>query len=138
MILGLAESGKSTIIRSVIEGEKPKLGERYEATIRYQRKRKKIAGTELIIFDLGGQVRFLDRFIGDLSEFIFSEVSTFIFVIEPMKVAEFTRAKYYLEVSLEKLQQYSPNTIVYALVHKVDLIPSKLVEKVTNDVKKYL
>ncbi|MFX0115972.1 MAG: ADP-ribosylation factor-like protein [Candidatus Hodarchaeota archaeon] len=137
-MLGLAESGKSTIIRSVVEGKTPRLGERYDATIHYQRTRKVIAGTELVIFDLGGQTRFLDRFTGDLSEFVFSETNVFIFVIEPLKVADFSRAKYYLELSLEKLQRFSPNAQVYVFLHKIDLLPGSLVEKASANIKNYL
>lgn len=138
VILGLAESGKSTIIRSVVEGETPKLGERYNATIHYQRIRKVIADTELVVFDLGGQIRFLDRFTGDLAEFVFSETDIFIFVIEPLKVADFSRAKYYFELSLEKLQQFSPNAQVHIFLHKIDLLPSDLVENASNNIKTYL
>ncbi|MHA2233528.1 MAG: ADP-ribosylation factor-like protein, partial [Candidatus Hodarchaeales archaeon] len=136
--MGLAESGKSTIIRSVVEGETPKLGERYDATIHYQRKRKVIADTELVVFDLGGQIRFLDRFTGDLAEFVFSETDIFIFVIEPLKVADFSRAKYYFELSLEKLQQFSPNAQVYIFLHKIDLLPTKMVETASKNIRNYL
>ena len=63
VFLGLAESGKSTIIDSVIEGKIPQLGGKYDATINYQRKIKMLCGIEINIFDLGGQTRFLDRWV---------------------------------------------------------------------------
>ncbi|MFX0185832.1 MAG: ADP-ribosylation factor-like protein [Candidatus Hodarchaeota archaeon] len=138
VILGLAESGKSTIINSVIEGIKPQRGERYSATINYQRKKKILCGVELSIFDLGGQTRFLDRFTGDLAEFIFSDVDVFIFVIEPLQVADFSRAKYYLELALEKLTQYSSEASIYFFLHKIDLVPDRYIDKISNTVKSYL
>ncbi|MHA2227337.1 MAG: ADP-ribosylation factor-like protein [Candidatus Hodarchaeales archaeon] len=140
VILGLAESGKSTMINGVIEGLKPRLGDKYDATINYQRKAKSFYGTEIIILDLGGQTRFLDRFTGELAEFVFSDVETgaFIFVIEPLQVTEFSRAKYYFELTLQKLDQYSPNSLVYVFLNKMDLLPPELSKKTSETIKEYL
>ncbi len=138
VFLGLAESGKSTIIDSVIEGKIPQFGGKYDATINYQRKIKMLCGTELNIFDLGGQTRFLDRFTGDLSEFVFSDVDVFIFVLEPLQVADLSRAKYYLELSIEKLDQFSPKANVHILLHKMDLLPERLVDNVSDYITSYI
>ncbi|MFX0016099.1 MAG: ADP-ribosylation factor-like protein [Promethearchaeota archaeon] len=138
VFLGLAESGKSTIIDSVIEGKLPQLGGKYDATINYQRKIKKICGIELNIFDLGGQTRFLDRFTGDLSEFVFSDVDVFIFVLEPLQVVDLSRAKYYFELSLEKLTHFSPNAKIHILLHKMDLLPERLADNIFDDISSYL
>jgi len=137
VFLGLAESGKSTIISSVIEGTIPQLGGKYDATINYQRKIKVLCGTELNIFDLGGQTRFLDRFTGDLSEFVFSDVDVFIFVLEPLQVVDLSRAKYYLELSLEKLDQFSPKANVHIFLHKMDLLPERLIDNVFEYITSY-
>ncbi|MFX1507562.1 MAG: ADP-ribosylation factor-like protein [Promethearchaeota archaeon] len=138
VFLGLAESGKSTIINSVIEGTIPQLGGKYDATINYQRKRKLLCGTELNIFDLGGQTRFLDRFTGDLSEFVFSDVDIFIFTLDPLLAIDLSRAKYYLELSIEKLDQFSPKSIIHVLLHKMDLLPERLVNNVSDHITSYL
>jgi len=140
VILGLAESGKSTIINGVIKGIKPQLGGKYDATINYQRITKIICDYEFLILDLGGQTRFLDQFTGDLAEFVFSNVDegAFIFVIEPLRVAEFSRAKYYFETSLQKLNYYSPNSLKYIFLNKMDLVPPEKTKKTTDLIKKYL
>jgi len=138
LILGLAESGKSTIIKVVIEGKVPKKNERYKATIDYERKQKVIAGTELTIFDLGGQTAFLDRFTGELSEFIFSGVKALVFVVDSIQITEISRAKYYLDLSLKKLDQYSPESTVFVFQHKTDLIPKKLKAEVGTTIRDYL
>lgn len=140
IILGLAESGKSTIINGVIKGIKPQLGGKYDATINYQRIAKDLCDYELLILDLGGQTRFLDQFTGDLAEFVFSNVDegAFIFVIEPLKVAEFSRAKYYFETSLQKLDYYSPNSLKYIFLNKMDLVPPEKSKKTIELIKKYL
>lgn len=138
LILGLAESGKSTIIRVVTEGIIPKKEEKYHATIDYERKQKVIAGTELTIFDLGGQTAFLDRFTGELSEFIFSGVKSLVFVVDSMEIKDISRAKYYLDLSLKKLDQFSPESSVFCFQHKADLIPKKMTREVSNTIKEYL
>jgi GTPase SAR1 family protein len=138
VLLGLAESGKSTIIKSVIEGAKTDLGERYSATINYQRKLIHLCGYEISLFDLGGQTRFLDKFTGDLSQFVFSNVDSFIFVIEPLQSAYFSRAKYYFELSLEKLKLFSPEARIAIFLHKIDLIPAQNLNNISQDLKKYL
>lgn len=140
VILGLAESGKSTMINGVIKGIRPQPGDKYDATINYQRFNQKFCNTELSIFDLGGQTRFLDQFTGDLAEFVFSDLErgAFIFVIEPLKVAEFSRARYYFELSLQKLDYYSSNSLIYIFLNKIDLLPRKYTENTSTLIRDYL
>ncbi|MHA2175895.1 MAG: ADP-ribosylation factor-like protein [Candidatus Hodarchaeales archaeon] len=139
LILGLARSGKSTIINVVNEGKivSPP-GDDYNATIDYERKHKVIAGTELTIFDLGGQTAFLDRFTGELSEFIFGGVKSLVFVVDSIEIKGISRAKYYLDLSLKKIAQYSPEASIFIFQHKADLIPKKMREEVRNTIEEYL
>jgi hypothetical protein len=122
----------------VTEGKIPKKDADYHATIDYERKQKVIAGTELTIFDLGGQTAFLDRFTGELSEFIFSGVKTLVFVVDSIEIKDISRAKYYLDLSLKKLTQYSPEATVFVFQHKADLIPTKMREEVRKTIQEYL
>ena len=82
ILLGLAESGKTTILKVVSEGYIPDKKAPYSATIDYERKNISLFGKTLTIFDLGGQKGFLDRFIGELAGFIFSKVKIMIFVVD--------------------------------------------------------
>ncbi len=138
LILGLAQSGKSTIIKAVTEGKIPSKNDIYEATIDYERKQKVIAGTELTIFDLGGQTTFLDRFTGELSEFIFGGVKSLVFVIDSIDIKEIQRAKYYLDLSLKKLNQFSPESSIFLFQHKADLVPKKMRDEVRRTIREYL
>ncbi|MFX0171291.1 MAG: ADP-ribosylation factor-like protein [Candidatus Hodarchaeota archaeon] len=138
LILGLARSGKSTIIRVVTEGKIPRKDEDYHATIDYERKQKVIAGTELTIFDLGGQTAFLDRFTGELSEFIFSGVKTLVFVVDSIDIQGISRAKYYLDLSLKKIDQYSPSASIFIFQHKADLVPKNMKGEVRKTINDYL
>jgi signal recognition particle receptor subunit beta len=102
------------------------------------RKKIVIAGKELIIFDLGGQTNFLDRFTTELSDFIFSGVKGLIFVVDSMEIKEISRAKYYLDIALKHLVKYSPNASTYLFQHKTDLIPGKLREEVNKTINDHL
>ncbi len=140
VILGLAESGKSTMIQSVIEGIQPSNDDKYNATINYQRFSKIINEIDFSFFDLGGQTRFLDRFTGDLSEFVFSGIDSgaFIFVVDALKVTELSRAKYYFELSLQKIKEFSPITKIYIFTNKMDLLPPESRANVSNIINDYL
>ncbi|MHA2173469.1 MAG: ADP-ribosylation factor-like protein [Candidatus Hodarchaeales archaeon] len=138
LILGLQASGKTTIIQTVTEGHIPKKEEKYLPTIDHERKKVVIAGTELIIFDLGGQTIFLDRFTSELSDFIFSGVEVLIFVIDSFEIKDISRAKVYLDLSLNKLVQYSPTASAYLFQHKTDLIPDNLREEVRETIFDHL
>ncbi|WP_455140274.1 ADP-ribosylation factor-like protein [Candidatus Hodarchaeum mangrovi] len=138
VLLGLAETGKSTIIKNALEGIITRPGEKYDATINYQRKIKRLCGLEIIIFDLGGQTRFLDKFTGDLSRFVFSDIDAFIFVIDPLQTALYSRSKYYLELSLERMKIFSSNAEIFVFLHKMDLIPRPDRDIISDNLKKYL
>ncbi|WP_455142091.1 ADP-ribosylation factor-like protein [Candidatus Hodarchaeum mangrovi] len=138
LILGLAESGKTTIIRAVTEGKILSKETNYNPTIDYERKQKVVAGTEITIFDLGGQTAFLDRFTGELSEFIFSGVKVLVFVIDSLNIPEIQRAKYYLDLSLKKINQFSPEASIFIFQHKTDRVPKNLRDEVKQTIYEYL
>ncbi len=138
LILGLQASGKTTIVNAVTEGHIPTEEEEYLPTIDYERKKIMIAGQEIVIFDMGGQISFLDRFTDGLSDLIFTGVKALIFVVDSVKVKELEQAKYYLDVSLAKLNEYSPTAFAYLFQHKTDLIPENLKEEVRKTISDHL
>ncbi|MFX1533204.1 MAG: ADP-ribosylation factor-like protein [Promethearchaeota archaeon] len=138
ILIGLAESGKTTIVKVVTEGYTPDKKAMYKATVNYKRKNTTFLGKKLTLFDLGGQIAFLDRFTGDLAEFIFTNVQTLIFVIDVANAAELSRIKYYFDLTIKLLNHFSPMTPTYVLFHKVDLISKNKVEETTEMMKNYL
>ncbi|MFQ6123333.1 MAG: ADP-ribosylation factor-like protein [Candidatus Heimdallarchaeota archaeon] len=127
LLMGLAESGKSTIVSVAFEGHSPPPRDaRYDATLEYIRKNIEVNGEKLTIFDVGGQRAFLDRFTGELAEFIFSEASALIFVVDLTKLEELSRAKFYFDKCLKNLEQFSPTAQVFLFLHKKDLITDEL------------
>jgi hypothetical protein len=55
-----------------------------------------------------------------------------------MEIKDISRAKYYLDLSLKKLTQFSPDASVFLFQHKTDLIPKKLRSEVKKTINEYL
>ncbi|MFW9996762.1 MAG: ADP-ribosylation factor-like protein [Candidatus Odinarchaeota archaeon] len=146
ILIGLAESGKTTIIRVITEGYVPDRKAEYTATLDYERKKITLMGKRLTLFDLGGQKAFLDRFTGELAQFMFSKVKVMIFVVDIMDVNALSRARYYLDLALNNINHYSPTALIYVFLHKTDLITMDNIEdssknkldNFTKNVKTYL
>ena len=138
VLLGLAESGKSTIIKTIRDGKPPEGKPSYTATVNYERSNQTIFGKKLTLFDLGGQTNFLDRFNGELAEFIFSNVKAFIYVCDITKFEELSRAKYYLDLAFTNLDKYSPHALKYIFLHKVDLVREDMIPEITENMKDFL
>ncbi|MHA2333518.1 MAG: ADP-ribosylation factor-like protein [Candidatus Hodarchaeales archaeon] len=138
ILIGLAESGKTTIIKVISEGYVPNRKEQYKATIDYKRKEITLLGQKLTLFDLGGQKVFLDRFTGELAQFVFSKVKSLVFVVDIEKVSQLSRAKYYLDLTVEKLNLYSPTAPIYVLLHKNDLVANEKMEEISKHLQTYL
>lgn len=134
VLFGLARSGKTTI-RKWLFNERDKY---LHATIDYETHTQIINNTEIEFWDLGGVTAFLDRFVGELAEVIFTGVTTLVFMVDSLKINELSRAKYYLDPCIEKIDQYSPEATVMIFQHKIDLIPKKLREEVCQTIKDYL
>ena len=95
-------------------------------------------GKKMTLFDLGGQVAFLDRFTGDLAEFIFSDVTALIFVVDLINVSELSRAKYYFDLAIKRISKFSPGAKLYCFLHKIDLIDHSKITDIAENMKKYL
>ena len=117
--MSLTMSGqRSTCYKILNEGWMPHKDHDSPPTIDYDRYEKTVLGIEFTLFNLGGQTAFLDRFIGELSEFIFSGVVSFIFSVDALEIKKLPKAKYYFDLALKKLTQYSPSASVFLFIHK--------------------
>ena len=136
--MGLAQSGKTTIVKVTAEGMIPQKKADYTATLDYKRNTYDLFGTKVSMFDLGGQKSFLDRFIGELAEFVFSSVSVLIFVVDVSNMDTISLAKYYYEMGKKTLKKYSPEAETKILLHKMDLIDAKKKDDFIISVKEFL
>ena len=136
VIMGLAKSGVTTVMRRFIYPQRPPLDpkEEWDVTIDYETHQK----GRLTFYDLGGHIAFLDRFIGPLAEFIFSEINTLVFVVNSIGIVDVARAKYYLDKALDLVFQYNPEASAFLFQHKIDLIPASLKEELRWTIESYL
>ena len=138
IIMGLAQSGKTTIVKVTAEGYIPQKKAEYTATLDYKRNTYDLFGTKISMFDLGGQKSFLDRFIGELAEFVFTNVSALIFVIDVSNMDTISLAKYYYDMGKKTLAKYSPKAKTKILLHKIDLIDKSKKDDFLESVKEFL
>lgn len=137
--MGLYASGKSTIKSVVFEGKDPKdfIDKAYSATINYQRDIKSMIGTEFQIFDLGGQENYLNDFVGEKAEFIFNNVLALVWVVDVNAVENVSISKFYFDKAVENLVKYSPDAIIFCLLHKIDLVLGHMVDDILGMLKDY-
>ncbi len=122
LFMGLGASGKSSIRSVIFEGKDASEVADYAATINYTRSSKSLIGTAFQIFDCGGQESFINTFIGDQAEFIFSDVRMLIWVVDVSNFDQVSTSKFYFDHAITKLYEYSPDAEIYCLCHKVDLV----------------
>lgn len=137
LVSGFGMPGVTSVTAVLLTG-RPFINDYYAATIDYERTTIKIRGTDIVVFDLGCQTAFVDRFTGELSEFIFSGVNTLIFVIDSLNIQCLPRVKHYLEKEIDCLKKYSPEATYYVFLNKIDKIPKKMKEEVIDSITTYL
>ncbi|MHA1996386.1 MAG: ADP-ribosylation factor-like protein [Candidatus Hodarchaeales archaeon] len=138
VISGVANVGTTTVARSVAEGHSPSEITEYQYTLGSNRFQRQVEDVELVIYDLGGQTSYQDQFIGELAEQTFSRVHSFVWVVDSIEIKDLSRAKYYFDQSLFHLSQYSPNTLVFIFLNKIDLIPIRMREEVIMTFRDYM
>lgn len=137
ILMGLAQSGKTTIIKVAAEGYTPNKNAPYSATIDYRRKTYNLFGKEVSMFDLGGQKSFLERFVGDLASFIFTNLKVLVYVVDITQISELSLCQYYLDLAVENIKKYSPKAEIHIFLHKLDLIDKEKKENYIEDIKEY-
>lgn len=136
LFMGLGHAGKSSIKSIIFEGKKQEDVETYAATINYTRSSKNIIGSAFQIFDCGGQEAYIANFVGEQAEFIFSDVSVLVWVIDASNSDQLSTSKFYFDLAIKKLSQYS-NAIVFCLIHKIDLILKHNRKEMLNLIEQY-
>ena len=122
LFMGLGASGKSSIKSVVFEGKSLESVKDYSATINYTRSTKNIIDSAFQIFDCGGQESFINVFVGEQAEFIFSGVSILVWVIDVSNFDSVSTSKFYFDHAVNRLHQFSPEGVIFCLFHKVDLL----------------
>ena len=143
LFLGLAQTGKSSIIKVVFENMEPEKTSSLPATVGLKREFLDFSGYSLNVYDVGGQITYLEEAFLDLRESIFSYLKVLFFVVDSSKLLDLTTAKKYFERAYSNVQEYSKDAKISVLAHKMDLIPQegrvKAIELISEffDVRKY-
>ncbi|MFX1285667.1 MAG: ADP-ribosylation factor-like protein [Promethearchaeota archaeon] len=137
LFMGLGASGKSSIRSVVFEGKSVEDVKDYNATINYTRSSKSIIDSAFQIFDCGGQEAFISVFVGEQAEFIFSDVSILVWVVDVSNFDVVSTSKFYFDLAVKKLSEYSPDSVIFCLFHKIDLLLLDMKEQVVTTMKSY-
>ena len=135
--MGLGASGKSSIRSVAFEGKSPEEVKDYSATINYTRSTRNIIDSAFQIFDCGGQESFISVFIGEQAEFIFTDVTILIWVVDVSNFDEVSTSKFYFDHAANRLHQYSPEAEIFCLFHKVDLLLPDMFDQVMETMRDY-
>ncbi|MHA1513001.1 MAG: ADP-ribosylation factor-like protein, partial [Candidatus Hodarchaeales archaeon] len=137
LLMGLGASGKSSIESIVFEGKSLESVKDYNATINYTRTTRNIIDSTFQIIDCGGQELFLSNFIGDQAEFIFSDVSILIWVVDLSNFDQVSTGKFYFDHAVNRLHEFSPEAVIFCFLHKSDLLKPNMHDEITANMKTY-
>lgn len=65
-------------------------------------------------------------------------MSALVFIIDLLKISDISHAKYHINLSVQKLQQYSPNASVFIFQPKVNLMTINQQEEVQKTLDEFL
>ena len=134
-ILGLSQSGKTSIRQVVFEGFAPESTSQNPATVRINRKLFNLAGSSINLFDVGGQSAYLNEVFQQYQERTFSDVKAVIFVVDVSDAANVMRSKYYFDLTVENVKQISRTARIYVFAHKMDVVPVNKRQAVLQSIK---
>ena len=135
--MGLGASGKSSIEAVVFDGKTPMEVADYQATINYSRSTRNFIDSSFQIIDCGGQELFLSSFIGDHAEFIFTDVSILIWVVDLSNFDQVSTGKFYFDHAVKRLHEFSPNAEIFCFLHKSDLLNPAMHDEITANMKTF-
>ena len=122
LLLGLSQSGKTSIIKTVFEGRSPEDTHNLTATIRFERIIYSYKDHSICTYDVGGQISYLEEAIEVTKQQVFSDVKALIFVVDASNIGTFKTSRQYLLRALRNVYEYNDNPGVFIFAHKMDLI----------------
>ena len=137
VFLGLSQTGKTSIIKTVFEGRAPEDTTDQVATVRFERMIYNYKDYSLFTYDVGGQISYFDEAIEVTKEEIFSNVKALIFVVDTSNIGTFTPSRQYLLKALRNVHAYSKNPEIFIFAHKMDLITEDYREEAIRVLKEY-
>lgn len=134
LFIGLAQTGKTSIIQVVFENKTPETTSEILATVGVRRKLVDFSDISLNVYDVGGQITYLEEAFVDLRESIFTRIKVLFFVVDTSKHDDFDLAKMYFRRAIRNLNEYSPEGKMVVLAHKMDLVPTEERENIISSI----
>ncbi|MFX1278040.1 MAG: ADP-ribosylation factor-like protein [Promethearchaeota archaeon] len=126
VLMGLSNAGKTCIYERVFEGKKPWELLHSTATKGIDYREYKVGPmTKPMIWDLGGQQKYIDEYHGPLRKNIFQKASVLLYVVDASDADRFEKSKIEFEWSINQLLLCNPQAKIHVFLHKADLIHDK-------------
>ena len=138
LFTGLSQVGKTSIIRAVFEGVLPDDTNDMLATVRFSRKKLDFSGMSISVFDLGGQLNYLQETYSTLRESIFSNTRAVFFVVDSSNTDQLVDAKEFLRRTVTNINDYSKDARICVLAHKTDLLEEGVKDQVIKTIRDFL
>ncbi|KAN0099770.1 Gtr1/RagA G protein conserved region domain containing protein [Hyaloscypha variabilis] len=133
LLMGKSGSGKSSMRSIIFSNYVAKDTRRLGATIDVDLSSVKFLGNlTLNLWDCGGQDAFMENYLSQQRQHVFSNVGVLIYVFD-IESRDFDRDLLTYRSIIAALGQFSPTSSVYILVHKMDLVVPNQREDIYND-----
>ncbi|TLD31098.1 hypothetical protein PspLS_02476 [Pyricularia sp. CBS 133598] len=130
LLMGKSGSGKSSMRSIIFSNYLAKDTRRLGATIDIDLSHVKFLGNlQLNLWDCGGQEAFMENYLSQQRQHVFSNVGVMIYVFD-IESRDVDRDMATYVTILSALMQYSSGAKIFILIHKMDLIPNQTKEAV--------
>ena len=135
LFVGLSQSGKTSIIQVVFEGILPESTLKNQATGRIKKKKIDFSGKIISVFEVGGQIPFLEESFSKFKESVYSDLKNLIFIVDSSQRQHFLKAVYYYNQACSIAQEYNENVNITIFAHKIDLVSDKMKSEILNEIE---
>ncbi|TAQ91250.1 hypothetical protein B7494_g433 [Chlorociboria aeruginascens] len=133
LLMGKSGSGKSSMRSIIFSNYVAKDTRRLGATIDVDLSHVKFLGNlTLNLWDCGGQDAFMENYLSQQRQHVFSNVGVLIYVFD-IESRDFDRDLVTYRSIITALSQFSPTSAIYILIHKMDLVVPTQREDIFND-----
>ncbi|CAG2108585.1 unnamed protein product [Medioppia subpectinata] len=122
LLMGKSGSGKTSMRSIIFANYIARDTRRLGATIDVEHSHVRFLGNLVLnLWDCGGQEAFMENYFAAQRENIFRNVEVLIYVFD-VESRELEKDMHYYQSCLEAILQFSPETKIFCLIHKMDLI----------------
>ncbi|KAI7528675.1 GTP-binding protein GTR1 [Hortaea werneckii] len=139
LLMGRSGAGKSSMRSIIFSNYVAKDVRRLGATVDVEHSNIRFMGNLMLnLWDCGGQDSFVESYLTNQRSHVFSSVAVLIFVFD-ISSKEANADLLGFSSTIRALQEFSPNSKIFVLIHKMDLVPtdqrSRILSQRTADVR---